>query len=99
MIRVATKTILTTALIATLGMGSLAFAGTSSPDSDNGDAHVTLQDMFETLVEEIRVTQSAHEGYSSVPELDAAGAPIALALVGGLAGIAMERRRRNKKRS
>jgi len=33
---------------------------------------------------------------SSVPELDAAGAPIALALVGGIAGIALERRRLNK---
>lgn len=37
-------------------------------------------------------------GYSSVPELDASGAPIALALVGGIAGVAIERRRKNKKK-
>jgi len=32
----------------------------------------------------------------SVPELDASGAPIALALLGGLAGIGFERRRRKQ---
>ena len=34
---------------------------------------------------------------ASVPELDASGAPIALALIGGIAGIALEKRRRNKR--
>lgn len=34
---------------------------------------------------------------TAVPELDELGAPIALALIAGIAGIAIERRRRNKK--
>ena len=43
-----------------------------------------------------RIAARAESQATSVPELDAAGAPIALALVGGLAGIALERRRKKK---
>ena len=34
---------------------------------------------------------------TAVPELDAIGAPVALALVAGIGGIALERRRRKNK--
>lgn len=37
-------------------------------------------------------------GPTAVPELDAIGAPIALALVAGIGGIAIERRRRKDKK-
>ena len=37
-------------------------------------------------------------GPTAIPELDAIGAPIALALVAGIGGIALERRRRKSKK-
>ena len=37
-------------------------------------------------------------GPTAIPELDALGAPIALALVAGIGGIALERRRRKSKK-
>lgn len=43
--------------------------------------------------------QSGERKTASVPELDSAGAPIALALIAGIAGIALERRRSKKTNS
>lgn len=62
-----------------------------SKQANNG----SKKDKREKRVKEDKTNKGG--SYSSVPELDASGAPIALALVGGIAGVALERRRRKKK--
>lgn len=50
----------------------------------------------ERVANRVDERRAARRGAASVPELDASAAPIGLALIGGLAGIALERRRRKK---
>ena len=47
---------------------------------------------------EVSTQRREQRQHKNVPELNASGAPIALALVGGLAAISLERKRRRKDR-
>lgn len=87
------KSNLLKAVVACIVFGSLSV-------SSQVFAGETFNEWYANQIEQLQnPTSQAPSGGStptSVPELDNAGAPIALALIGGIAGIALERRRKKK---
>lgn len=68
-----------------------SFAG-FTPDFYKGYGHEKKHDGDRK--KEYREKKEREHSYNSVPEIDAAGAAIALALLGGIVSIARERRKR-----
>lgn len=92
------KSVAICAAVLGLALASDSFAGSSNGSksfkSNNGHHSSHHNDRNSRNYHDRRGGKKGGKNPTAVPELNAAGAPIAFALIAGIAGVAMERRRK-----